>query len=635
MTTLRELAVFGLISLAAYLVGRGFQRVRLPAITGYLFTGAIAGPFVLGLLPESASVNLRFVDEISLAVIAMVAGGELLLRQLRSRLRTIGVTVASVVVTGFLTLTLVIYLLAPHISFTAGFGQGQRLALALLGAAVLLALSPPSVIAVIKEVNARGRFTRTILGVTVTMDVVVIVLFAAMTSLASPLLVGDTLDFGFLGVLLVDLTSAVAIGVAFAWLLSLLLASRASPIVKIGVILGLGFGVYELADFIKTWSVETIGFEVYIEPLLISLIAGLLVVNFTRHREQFDGLLHQVGPLVYVVFFTVTGLSLKLDLLLAVLPIAMALFVVRIVGVGAGAIGGGLVAGEPKKHRRVSWMVYITQAGIALGLAREVAVQFPQLGDAFATLIVSVVVLNEVAGPLFLKAALRRVGEAHEPGAKVDNGGRVLVFGIEGQSIELAQSLELQGQSVTLVQKGVDDLESPYEVLETLSVDGLDEATLDALFTDDVSAVVAMLEDDTDNEAVISFAAERRGISRLVVRPASLANRSRYQEMDAVVVHPTTAILSLLVQGVLTPDATTLLFDHAHGREMLQVRVTNPAIDGLSVKDLRLPPGVLLLEIRRAQSVVLVDGHTKLRLGDEVTLITAEESQSELRVLLG
>ena len=630
---LRELAVFGLLSLAAFLVGKGFQRIRLPAITGYLFTGAIAGPFALEVLPESASTNLRFVDEIALAVIALVAGGELLLRQLRTRLRTIGITVASVVTTGFLTLSVAIYLLAPHISFTADYDQGQRLALAILGAVVLLALSPPSVIAVIKEVRARGRFTRTILGVTVTMDVIVIVLFAAMTSIASPLLVGDSLDIAFLGVLVIDLMSALAIGAAFAWLLNLLLGTRAPAIAKIGVILLLGFGVYELADFVKLWSVDTLGFEIYIEPLLISLIAGLLVVNFTRHRDQFDELLHEVGPVVYVVFFTITGLSLKLDLLVAVFPIALALFLVRIVGVGLGAFGGGLAAGEPRKHRRASALAYITQAGIALGLAREVAVQFPQLGDAFATLIISVVVLNEVAGPLFLKAALRRVGEAHEPHLDAGDRGRVLVFGLEGQSIELARALGGQGQPVDLVQLGGDTTDDTYEGLAVKRVEALNDSTLDSLFTDDTSAVVSMLGDDRDNERVISFAAEQKGISRLVVRPDSLSERSRYQELDAVVVHPTTAIVSLLMQGVLTPDATSLLFDHARGREILQVRVTNSSIDGLSVKELRLPPGVLLLEIRRGKSVVLVNGNTILRRGDEITLITAEESEPELRLL--
>ena len=55
------------------------------------------------------------------------------------------------------------------------------------------------------------------------------------------------------------------------------------------------------------------------EPLLIALIAGFFVTNFTAQREQFDELLHAIGPLVYVAFFTITGLSLKLDVLWSML----------------------------------------------------------------------------------------------------------------------------------------------------------------------------------------------------------------------------------------------------------------------------------------------------------------------------
>lgn len=632
MSLLREVAVFGLICLASYLVGSAFSRLRLPAITGYLLTGALAGPFVLDILSESASTDLRFVDEVSLAVIALVAGAELLLAQLRPRFKAIGATVGGILLFGYFVLASAIYLMAPLLPFTAEFESGPRLALALLGAAVLLALSPPSTIAVIKEVQARGRFTRTVLGVTVLMDVAIIVLFAAMTSVASPLLQGSNLDLSFLGVLAVDLTSALVIGIAFGLLISSLLSTRFPLIPKTLIVLALGFGVYELADWVRVSSVDWVGFEVYIEPLLISLIAGLYVANFSGHREQFDRLLHGVSPIVYVAFFTITGVSLKLDLLITVLPFALGLFVVRAVGIGLGSRLGARFAGEPERHRRFSWMAYITQAGIALGLAREVAVQFPSLGDAFATLIISVVVINEIAGPLFLKTALRRVGESHEPGLAAD-GGRILVFGSSDQSVETARALHSEGQTVTLVDthgssRGLEELDSFAEV----TVERIDENALAPLFEDGVSGVVAMLEDDEANARIIEYAAQSHGISRLVVRPNSVVENGRFAPHGAIVVHPTTGLVALLAQSVLTPNATSLLLDHDRGREIFQVSMTNPDLDGMAVADLRLPPGVLLMEVRRGKSVLLVDGRTRLEHGDELTLIASDEARAEMQL---
>ena len=223
---MRELLVFAIVCLASYMVGQGFKRIRLPAITGYLVAGALAGPFVLEILSPSATADLRFVDEISLAVIAMVAGSELLIRELKPRFKAIGATAGGIILFGYLVLALAIYLAAPLLEFTSSFGDGGRLALALLGAAVLLALSPPSAIAVIKEVQARGRFTRTVLGVTVLMDVAIIVLFAAMTSVASPLLQGTRLELSFVGLLALDLVSAGTLGVAAGFIISSLLRSR-------------------------------------------------------------------------------------------------------------------------------------------------------------------------------------------------------------------------------------------------------------------------------------------------------------------------------------------------------------------------------------------------------------------------
>ena len=387
-----------------------------------------------------------------------------------------------------------------------------------------------------------------------------------------------------------------------------------------------------MADWVKIATVDNFGFEVYIEPLLISLIAGLFVVNFTQQRQEFDDILHEVGPVVYVAFFTVTGVSLKLDLLISVLPVAIGLFLVRAFGVGLGGFVGGRLAGEPRRHRRASWLAYITQAGIALGLAREVAVQFPALGDAFATLIVSVVVINEIAGPLFLKSALRLVGETHEPGRAPDDG-KVLIFGSGLQSGEIARVLQREGREVGVVHLGADEVRAEEDPVADFIIEEVTNPTLGPLFGDTVSGVISMLDDDEANAAVIRHAAEEHGISRLVVRPAEAKTNGYLSDHGALVVHPTTGMVALLAQAVQTPNATALLLEHSHGREIVQVTVTNSDLEGVSVADLRLPSGVLLMEIRRGSSVLLVDGRSHLAMGDEITLIADDDARAEIQLL--
>ena len=51
------------------------------------------------------------------------------------------------------------------------------------------------------------------------------------------------------------------------------------------------------------------------------------------------------------------------------------LVLVRFLGVCVGSVLGGLAAREERKHYRIGWMSYVTQAGVALGFAQEVKEQ--------------------------------------------------------------------------------------------------------------------------------------------------------------------------------------------------------------------------------------------------------------------
>ncbi len=635
MNTLLLLGSFGIVALASAAVGDAFKRLNLPAITGFLFAGALAGSFALDLIPSEATEDLRFVDEIALAVIAFVAGSELFVKEIRPRLKPILSIAGGIIIVAYVMLTAGIFALTSVVSFTADLDTGARLATALLGAAVLLALSPPSTIAVIKDVRARGPFTRTVLGVTITMDVAIVVLFATMTSVASPLLTSESLDPSFALLLILDLAIAGVLGLLAGQILRLIMTLPAHQTVKIGLVLATGFAIYELADFTTEWSPDALGFEIHLEPLLIALIAGFVITNFSPVRVEFADLLHRIGPVVYVAFFTLTGISLKLDILWSVLPVAAALFVLRALGIAGGAWLGARWAGEAKRHRKLFWAAFITQAGIALGLAREVAVQFPSLGDAFATLIISVVVINEVIGPLFLKSGLRRAGETHEPEQRTSATRRAVILGVEGQSIELARALQRIEWSVVVADTDPDQVARLAAAdVEELHIPDTSEATLHTLIDDRTDAVVAMLGDDAANARVLTVAKDL-GVPRLIARPAQPSPNGRFDDMaDVLIVDPATAIVSLLEQAVTAPQSATLLLRQDPDRLVSQVRITNIDLDGTQVRDLRLPNDVLLLQLTRDGSTVVVGGHTTLRWGDEVMVLGSPQTLDEARIRL-
>lgn len=633
--------IFLFVALASHRIGKWFSAVGLPYITGYLLAGMVAGPFVLGILTVESVAQLRFIDEISLAVIAFVAGNELYLKEIRSRLRSISFVTASMVIVGLTLLGVAIFLLTGVIPFLQGAAVSSRVAIAILGATILLALSPASTIAVIKETRAKGAFTKTVLGVTVTMDVVIIVLFAVAVAIASGLISDMGFSATFAGLLAVDLGVALLAGYLVGKLMELILATTWKRLIKIALIVALGYIIFAASYWLVGFSAENLAVEIHIEPLLVAMIGGFVVTNFTKHRDEFGQILHDIGPAVYVAFFTLTGVALKLDILITTLPIAAALFIVRTLAIGLGSFMGGRLAGEPPAFNRYAWMGLITQAGIALGLAREAAVEFPALGDSFATLIISVVVLNEIFGPMLLKSALRKVGDAQVPQehAQDDSVRDALIFGIEPQSLELARQLQQEGWQVVLAdidRSRVDRLTSDglADAFSEHYIPAISEAGLSGLITPNTDAVVALLGDDQRNLELLELA-YNKSVPRLIVRPNDLTHTEAFNELGALVIDPMSAMVNLLDQSVRAPQSTAVLLHQDARREMVQVTINNPDVDGILLRDIRLPVDVLLMDISRDGNIILPNGHTRLRKNDEVTLVGRNESLEETVLKLG
>jgi Trk K+ transport system NAD-binding subunit/Kef-type K+ transport system membrane component KefB len=626
---------FLLISLASNDIGRFFSRWRLPLITGFLFTGVLAGPYVLDLIPSDAPPRLRFVDQISLAVIAFAAGSELYLSEMRSRLKSIAyVTVGQVLIT-FTLGTGVMYALGDSIPFMADMDSTARLAVAMLAGAILVARSPSSAIAIVNELRAKGPFTSTALGVTVVIDVVVIVLFAVCFSFAGGLLSGDGFHLTSVLVLFAELGLSVGAAYAIGKVLAFLLDSVHGAL-RDWVLLGVGYGVFVGSELVGNLSTDLANVHFRVEPLLICMVVGFVITNFTGSRDALARTLERVAPAVYVAFFTLVGASLELDVIADTWVIAGVLFTVRIVGILLGSAIFGTLAGDPPLHNRVGWMAYVTQAGVALGLAKGVDAAFPGWGSSFASTMIALIVFNQVVGPPFMKWAISIVGESRtRADGTADEGRSALLIGVEGQSLALARLLHLAGWEVKLgcvdseTVEQVGELDVYLHPLRTLDVDALR-----ALGADTVDAIVSLLPDD-DGYRVCELAYENFGTRLLIARISDRRNIERFRAIGVTVLDPAAAMVSLLERSVRSPATTSLLLGLDEGLDLLDVEVGNPDVAGLAVRELRLPLDVAVLCVRRDGVMLPSKGGTDLRMGDLVTLSGPKESVEKAARRLG
>ena len=185
----------GFVLIASWFMGRLFATVRLPKLTGYLAMGLIAGPAALGLLPPTTVSGMGLVNGMAIALIALTGGSEMDFRTMRPLFRSIAwITLIAVIGTSML-LASVTFVLSGYISFLHALPFTARVAVSAVVGVVVVAQSPAVVVAIRAETGADGPVARTALGVVVLADLVVIVLFAILSSVANAVLSGHV-NFG-------------------------------------------------------------------------------------------------------------------------------------------------------------------------------------------------------------------------------------------------------------------------------------------------------------------------------------------------------------------------------------------------------------------------------------------------------
>jgi len=628
------LGAFGIVAVAARKVAGIFQKLKLPLITGFLVIGLVSGPEVLGLIEKESLARLSFVNDIALAFIAFAVGSELYLKELRSRMKSIiYISIAQIAIT-FILVSLSVFLLLDVIPFSDGMKLAARIAVSMLAGTIAIASSPASAIAIINELRARGPFTKTAIGVTVVKDFGVIVFFAIIFTLSKSLIQEAEFRMIYIVQVLLELVFAFGLGFLVWLLLRLTLSLKGMIELKKGLVLLTGFLVYLFTHVADDHSIRYLGLELHIEPLLICIVGSFLVTNYSVYRNDFHKIIKELGPYVYVLFFTLTGAMISLDVLVAMWYVTLIIFGIRVISLFLSGFPGGAIAGDPPIFRRISWMSYVTQAGVGVGLATIIATAYPGWGGEFATIMISVIVITQIAGPPLFKWALHLVGEAHvKSDGSYDVERKVLIFGWENQSLALANQLSKQNWQVEFV--------VPDPTMEVLGnkefkvheYTGSDHLSLRKFNAENADTMVCLLSDEM-NFDICETAYEHFGTKHLIVRLNDREFYKKFHNIGVMVMDPATAMVSLMEHFVRSPIATSLLLGMDEGQDTIDIELRNSDFHGLILRDLRLPSDVIILSVTRGDHPIISHGYTRLRLGDVVTLVGSNKSLDKVRLNL-
>jgi Kef-type K+ transport system membrane component KefB len=404
-----SIIVVGIIILTGFVFGEIAHRVRLPKISGYILAGILLNPGITGIVSSDFLDQTELITNISLSFIAFSVGGSLLFSKIRKLGRQILYTGTFEAEITFFAVSLAF---AGLLSVFVGAGNGGWLSFyiptGLLLGSLAAPTDPSATVAVIHECDAEGEVTSTIVGITAYDDSLGIINYSLAVAVAEVLIAHK--DFSLSSSIIMPVISVVgALGM--------------------GAIFGLAFT--KIADFL---SKETIGmltvlvFALLItcfgvarvlglEELLAAMTMGAVVVNFySQHEKIFDALEKHTEDFIFVLFFTLSGMHLKMDVLAGSIWMVIIFVLVRAAGKFFGASWGAAVAGASRKVRLYTAGGLFPQGGIVIGLALMTKQNpaFNSISDIIISVALGAAVIHELAGPIITEWSLKKAGEIEE-----------------------------------------------------------------------------------------------------------------------------------------------------------------------------------------------------------------------------
>ena len=416
------LLALGFVVLAAYTIGELVGVVKLPHITGYLLAGLALGPsvahtlhgqlpppFDVGVLNESIIGQLELLNTLALPLICLSAGGALDIAEVRKALRPILGILTGQTIAIFVGCIGLFYLISGPLPFLrmeaiAGLPLEAIVALGAVVGSVSLATSDAATIAIVVSTRARGPLTTNALSVAVLKDILVVITFSAATTLAVGALgAGEAASFT---------DSLIGIGLS----------------VVMGVGLGAGIHLYlkyinaEVLLFLVAliYTMSFVADRLGAESALMFIAAGFIAANYSEHGDRLIAEVERLSMPVFVVFFTIAGAKLHLDVLMSMAGFAMALVLTRTAALYIGCRVGGTLSGADPASVKYGWMAFVSQAGLAITLADKLGPTYgPEIGGAMFSFILAGVAIHELIGPALLQTALGKAGEI--PDAEEDH----------------------------------------------------------------------------------------------------------------------------------------------------------------------------------------------------------------------
>jgi len=397
-----KLPIIGIALVMAFIAGKMARYLKVPKVSAYIFTGLILGPSVLNLITHEFAQSFHIINEIAFGLILFNIGGEFH-KGLLKKVTRLNVKYA-------LNLCLFVFITVTALTFAFTYFDHnldfiQRLVISCFLGIIAIAAAPPTTLLVIKELDAKGPVTQSIMVYLATGTIIAIVGAKALMFVFQEFgLVSGGIDGG-------------------PPIYALLLIWSVIGSILVGSLLGFLFSVWEqkenneaellFASIVVILLGFTAAYYLNLEPLLISLFMGFAVVNSSPTGKSLHVRIKGMGLSVYALFFLIAGAHIHLQEQYKTVGVVGLVYICsRIVAYFFGARLAAKISGSPSTVGNAMSFAVLSHGGAAMAITAQLQKSSnDEILATLSTIILSAVFIFELGGPLVLRTILVKMGE--------------------------------------------------------------------------------------------------------------------------------------------------------------------------------------------------------------------------------
>jgi len=400
--------------LAGLLLSRLAKKVGLPAVTAYLVSGVLIGPFVLGSLGISGIgitteqlEGFGIISDLALGFIAFSMGNEFRLAQLKKigkQATIIGISQAI-----FTTIVVDVVLIGLHLLMPDKLSLPATLVLG----AVATATAPAATLMVVKQYKAKGPVTDILLPVVAIDDAVGLVVFAISFGIAKSLSAGSVDILSVILEPVLEVVLSLALGFVMGLLFTLCERYFHSRSKRMAV--SVTFIMMTVA--ISSLKFDIGGIHIGFSSLLACMMLGTVFCNICDVSEELMERADRWTTPILILFFVISGAELELSVFADI-----AVVIAGVVYIISRSLGKYFGAGISSKATKCSpnivkylGITLLPQAGVALGMAIKATELGPD-GAIVRNITLFAVLIYEIVGPFLTKIALTKAGDIKAEG---------------------------------------------------------------------------------------------------------------------------------------------------------------------------------------------------------------------------